>query len=255
LSAAAITIALAMFALYAVGYFFNQYLQFTLSYSPFEAGLRTVPIALGLMITAPVSVPMTAWLGTRAVVSAGLGFIGGALALMTQLQPHSSAGLPVLITFVLGAGIGLSLAPSTASVMGTVAPSEAGVAAALNTLTRETGGALGVAVLGSMMTWLYKGHIDAWMGVHGTPAQMRGQIRASIGGALGVARHKSQSGMHFLAQAANAAFLHAIYVTVLVALGIVLVGIVIASALLPSRNNNGQPEIDEVDGRPAPVAP
>jgi EmrB/QacA subfamily drug resistance transporter len=235
LSVAAAVISMAMFALYGVGYFFNQYLQFTLGYSPFQAGLRTVPIALGLMIGAPASVPLSRRIGTRGVLCTGLGTIGLGLGLMTILQAQSTAALVFMIAVILGGGIGLSVAPATASVMATLPTSRAGVGAAINTVTRETGGALGIAVLGSILTWQYGKTISTWMQMHGVVKPIQGTVRASLGGALSVAHHAPSTIGPALAKASNAAFLHAIHVTVLVGLGVVTLGIALAGTLLPPR--------------------
>ena len=237
LSIDAVTISLAMFALYGVGYFFNQYLQFTLSYTPFQAGLRTAPVALGLMLGAPASVPLTKRIGTRAELCLGLGVIAVAWGLMTLLQPDTGVLFVILIMLIEGVGVGLSLAPATTSVMSALPPSRAGVGAAVNTVTRETGGALGIAVLGSILTWQFRANIIRWAEDHGVSGSTQSAIKKSIGSALQTAGRAEPKAGATLVHASNTAFVDAIHVTAGVATGALLVGIALCAAFYPRRSD------------------
>jgi DHA2 family integral membrane protein (MFS transporter) len=151
---------------------------------------------------------------------------------MTTLGAHSTVALVSVIAVVLGAGIGLCLAPATALITSTLPPSSGGVTAAINTVSRETGGALGIAVLGSILTWEYGRTIASWMRLHGVVGPLQATVKSSLGGALAVAHHVPSPKGSALATAANAAFLHAMHVTLIAGLAVVTLGIAIAATPL-----------------------
>jgi len=117
-SAASAAIALAFFAMFGTIFFLTQYLQAVLGYSALEAGLRTVPVALGLMLAAPSSTKAVRALGLRVVVAGGMAILAVGLGLLAQADATSSTGIVIAAELVIGFGIGMAIAPATDSIMG-----------------------------------------------------------------------------------------------------------------------------------------
>ncbi len=230
--AAAATIALAMFAMYFVGFFFNQYLQFTLGYSPFQSGLRLLPTAIGLFAGSPLSIPLAKRFGIRSSVNLGLLMMGAGLALMTSFGDIRGSMLPLIVTGVVGFGIGLAATPATTSVMEAVPASEAGVASGINTITREIGGALGIAVLGSLLTYIYRQHVLGSSVIKSLPGTSQSYLSASIGSALAPTRRIPHNLLLPITHAAENSFLYAIHFTVVVAAASLIVGVVVSTRYL-----------------------
>jgi EmrB/QacA subfamily drug resistance transporter len=151
-TAAASTITLIFFVMYGTVFVVTQVLQLVLGYGPFAAGLRTLPLPLVYLVATPQSARLVQRWGQRRVVCTGLGL----LALGTGLLSWSAVigrYPPLAVGLVLAAaGMGMTTAPSTGAIMFSVPLGKAGVASAVNDTTRELGGALGVAVLGSVLS-------------------------------------------------------------------------------------------------------
>ncbi len=168
-SAASIAIAAAFFGLFGFIFLITQYLQLVLGYSPLEAGVRTVPFAVVTGAFSPVSIALMHRLGTKAVVAAGLALMSIGFVIASQLQADSAYVGPVLVSMVvIAAGLGLTTSPATEAIMGALPAAKAGVGSAVNDTTRELGGTLGVALVGSVFASLYAPQIvDA---LRGSPA-------------------------------------------------------------------------------------
>ena len=154
-SIASLGLGLASFALFGAIFAMTQFLQDALGYSALEAGAAMVPIAFGLVIGSGSSIKLTARFGTRPVIVAGL--IGVAVVLSSALLWSADMSyLPIGLWFIgMAMSMGWILAPATHSVMGSVPEEKAGVASAMNDVTRQVAGALGTAVVGSLVTSLY----------------------------------------------------------------------------------------------------
>ena len=232
-SAASGAITLSFFAMFGAIFFLTQYQQLVLGTSPLETGLRILPVAAGLVIGGPLSAKLTARIGAKIVVATGMGLIATALLLMTQFEIDSGYGIIALTFVLLGMGIGMAMAPATDSVMGSLPLAKASVGSAVNDATRTTGGALGVAVLGSILSSGYRGEMDAIASeVGGTGGAA---AHDSLAGALGVAGRIGGAAGDRLATTAQEAFVSGMHSAVLVAAGIALVGALVALVFLPSR--------------------
>jgi EmrB/QacA subfamily drug resistance transporter len=232
-SAASSAITLVFFALFGSFFVMTQYLQDVKGYSSLGAGLRIAPIAPVLFVAAPASSALVRWFGSKIVVLAGLLVAAGGLLIFGQLHVNSGYGGMLLALCLMGLGIALVMAPATESIMGSLPRAKAGVGSAVNDTTRQVGGALGVAVLGSVLSSGYATRIAT--AAHGLPATAAGAARNSVGGALDVA---NQIGGHLgqsVAVAARSSFVGAMKPTMIVAVAITLVGAVIVLAFLPAR--------------------
>ena len=216
-SASSAAISLAFFALFGVVFLLTQYLQGVLGYSALEAGVRTLPVAAGLILGGPLSAKATERLGLRAVVPAGLAVVAAALALLTLADAGSGYGLIAAVLVLLGFGIATAMAPATDAIMGSLPEAKTSVGSAINDTTRVTGGALGVAVLGSLLASGYRGDMVS------APAVAQDSLSAAL--TLGDAR---------VAGLAREAFVAGMHTAALVAAAVALAGALVAAVFVPS---------------------
>ena len=186
-------IALAMFVMFS--FMFMQMLHFQLvrGLSPLEAAIRFFPLPLGLMPAAANSDRLVGKLGRKKVITLGLSLVTAGLLLFT-LVTTETAYIQIALTFVLlGLGMGLTMAPSTTAIMEAIPENKAGVGSATNDASREIGGALGIAIGGSVLNQIYQkalvvpesfSHMKDVLS-SSFPASMR--IGAEVGGADGAA--------------------------------------------------------------------
>ena len=155
-----IAIAMAFFVMFS--FMFMQMLHFQLvrGHSPFSAAIRFFPLPMGLMPAAANSDRLVAKFGRANVISTGLCLVATGLFLFTQVNIDTSY-LQIAATFtLLGLGMGLTMAPSTTAVMDAIPESKAGVGSATNDASREVGGALGIAIGGSVLNEVYQSTIS-----------------------------------------------------------------------------------------------
>jgi MFS family permease len=165
----------------------TQYWQFVQGYSPLGAGVRMVPFALTMMVTAPMSARIVERLGTKRVVTFGLTVVACALTLMSFLTRTTPYPIAITMFCLMAVGMGMTMAPATESVMGALPRDKAGVGSAVNDTTRQMGGALGVAVIGSVVTSIYAHGVSDVAGDYALSGPGLAQARQSLGGALEVA--------------------------------------------------------------------
>jgi EmrB/QacA subfamily drug resistance transporter len=233
-SGASFAVTLVFFAMLGVSFLLTQYLQFVLGYSALAAGLGFIPVAAALMIAAPLSAPLTARVGSKATVAGGLAGVAMALVLLSRATAGSGYLLVGAVLTLLGLSMGTAMAPATDSIMGSLPLAKAGVGSAVNDTTRQVGGALGVAVLGSLAAALYHGRITSSGALRALPAAARSAAHDSLGGAVAVAARAGAAGRP-LAAAANQAFVHAMSITALAAAAFALAGALVALVYLPAR--------------------
>ena len=216
----------------------TQFLQFALGYSALQAGATMVPLALGLMLSAINSSRLVARFGTKRVVAGGMLLLALTLSATVLWTPALSVWLVTSWLFVLGLAMGSVMAPATDAVMGSVPPAKAGVASAMNDVTRQVGGALGVAIVGSLISTIYTSRIgDAAAGL---PAALRGPVEASIGGADAVAARLPAPAGAQLASAAADAFTTALGYGLLAAAAVAVIGAGIVAWRLPARHGGAR---------------
>ena len=216
-TAATSTITVLFFALFGFLFLSTQYLQFVLGYSPSAAGVRVLPYAGAMIVSAPLSSTLVARFGTRRVATAGMLLFAAGLAVAATLTPGTGYGRLGIALLLMGAGMGLAGAPATESIMGSLPPERANIGSAVNDTTRELGGALGVAVVGSIMSSLYAAQLP-----DSVPAAARESLGAGVGFGAGVA------------DAARDAFVHAMSTASIVVALVAALGAFIAWRYLPA---------------------
>lgn len=246
-SSASAAISLVFFAMFGSFFLLTQYLQVVREYTPLQAGFRTLPMALTMMVVAPASARFVERFGARAVVSSGLGVVAAGLALFSLVGISTPYALFALILVVLAFGMSISMAPATASIMASLPMAKAGVGSAWNDTTRELGGAFGVAVLGSVMASQYGSAVADKLG--SLPPAAASVARGSVGAAVEVAGGVGGRAGEVLADGARAAFVSAMSVSLLVAAFVALVAAALVGRFMPGRvpATEGPAEIERLE--------
>ncbi len=232
-SAASVNVTLVFFALFGFIFLATQYLQFVLGYSAFDAGLRTLPFATALMVMAPLSSKTVQWFGTKRVVVTGMLVFSAGLVVASTATVTSGYPRVMFAMILMGTGMGLSVAPATESIMGSLPLHQAGVGSAVNDTSREVGGALGVAIVGSMLSSLYESNLNSRLPA-AVPTQVRDAADQSVGAALQVSAQLGRVGAP-LADAARESFVYAMSRASLVTAAVALVGALLAWRFLPAH--------------------
>jgi EmrB/QacA subfamily drug resistance transporter len=241
-SAASGAVTVAFFALFGFIFLVTQYFQFIRGYGTLSTGLRILPVATTIALGSVAGVALAGRIGTRAVVVTGLVLLGtsfGWIALSTTFMSYERVvGQMVL----MGLGLGLTTAPATESILSVLPPAKAGVGSAVNDATREAGGTLGVAILGSVFTSLYASRIGT-TAFGALPEPLRQAAQDSVAAAVGTVAATTDSTQAALLDGLHASFMSGFHVASFVAAGVCWIGAVGAVAL-PGRA-----------GRPQPVPP
>jgi EmrB/QacA subfamily drug resistance transporter len=225
-------ITLTFFAMFGSMFLMTQYWQFVHGYSPLETGVRLVPYAMAMMITAPISARIVERVGTKRVVTVGLVTVAVALFALSFIQVESSYFQVIGLMCLMCVGMGLVMPPATESVMGSLPRAKAGVGSAVNDTTRQVGGALGVAVIGSIVAGAYSAHVANAASSAGISGATLANAKSSLGAALQIGQ---STGNSVLAGAAKSGFVEALSAGLRVATVVVLVAAVIAYKFLPAR--------------------
>jgi EmrB/QacA subfamily drug resistance transporter len=232
-SVASLAISLASFALFGAIFANTQFLQDAMGYSALRAGAAMTPLALGLVVGAISATKAVERLGTTPVVVTGLlglaGLLGSSLV-WTPDMPYAPLGVWFLLT---ACAMGWILGPATASVMGSIPESKAGVGSAMNDVTRQVGGALGTAVIGSLVSSLYASKVAG--SVAALPETARTAVEDSIGRANAVAASMPSGGGQ-VSDAAARAFTDAMGIGFAVAAGCAVIAALLAWRWLPARD-------------------
>jgi EmrB/QacA subfamily drug resistance transporter len=233
-SAASVAITSAFFALFGFIFLITQYFQLVRGYGPLEAGLRTLPVAISIAIASVLSPRIVERVGTTSVVRTALALLSAAFVWIAFRVDTDTAYLEIVGQMVLlGAGLGATTAPATESIMGSLSADKAGIGSAVNDTTRELGGTLGVAIIGSVFSSVYIDALGDGSIVQELPPEARALTEESVGAARLVAESLGVDAPAYLAEV-NEAFLSGLGIGCLVAAGVAAAGAVFASRFLPA---------------------
>jgi MFS transporter, DHA2 family, multidrug resistance protein len=233
-SIASAGISIAFFSLFGAIFALTQFMQYAKGYTALEAGAAMIPLAFGLVLGAVSSIKLTARLGTHKVVAAGL--LGLGSLLVTSLV--WSVDMPYLPLgawfFLIALAMGWIMGPATDSVMGAVPEEKSGVASAMNDVTRQVAGALGTAVIGSLIASIYGSRIGD--SVTALPDEARAHAEDSIGQANAVAAELPPAVGAPLVDAAADAFTYALGIGFTAAGVVAVLGAVVVRLWLPAKH-------------------
>lgn len=191
-----IVITLAFFAINGILFVMSQVLQIILEYSPFESALAMLPIIAPLFIVAPLAPAMIRWVGEKWTLFLGVALVGAGF-LTALYWPTDVQYINIWLTMVLVlAGMQFASTPATNMILDSVPKNRSGMAAAMNDTTRELGGALGIAILGSIMTSAYNSDVKAKLEtLTQIPAEAREHLSDSLAVALQVIKKLEEQGL------------------------------------------------------------
>lgn len=253
-SAAAGALGLNFFALLGATFYVVFYLQGVLGYSPLQAGATLIPVALGMALMAPRSSVLAERYGAKAVCAGGFTMITLSFLGFQLLDAASPAWLLLTILSVQGVGMGAVMAPATESIMSVVPREKAGAGAAVNNSVRQVGGALGVAILGSLLAGAYTANLGDATDV--LPADVREEAGESIVSTLATIAQVRDAGdpeaaaaAAGLVEPAREAFVDAMHLTAVGTAAAGAVAVVVVLVWLPGRRQPTGPSSSPVANR------
>ncbi|MCR6031635.1 DHA2 family efflux MFS transporter permease subunit [Nocardioides sp. zg-579] len=241
-SAACGAVTIAFFALFGFIFLITQFFQFVRDYTPLETGVRFLPVALSIAVASIVGSWLAPRVGTKAVVTPGLVMLGGAFLWVATIEvdvAYASVVVPQMV--LLGGGIGLVSTPATESIMRVLPPARAGVGSAVNDATRELGGTLGVAVVGSIFSFRYADSLLATV-----QGRLDGPTADAAADSVGFADAVAAQ-VPGLAAAVDDAFLDGLALGCTVIGVLCLVGGLAALVALPGNHDDSPDQLDQLD--------
>ncbi|MGN9767998.1 MFS transporter [Micromonospora sp. SD12] len=236
-------VGLIFFAATGVMFFSSFYLQLVRGFSPLETGLLYLPFAAAQLIFAPSSAAMVRRYGGRAVATVGLALTVAALGVFAFVDATTPIWVVLVVFFLQGTGMANIMPPATESIMSALPREKAGVGSAVSNTIRQVAGALGVAVLGSVLSAVYRADVES--ALRDLPAGASEAAGESISGAYAAAGQLGPAAPQLIA-VADDAFLAAMHWAAGLAAATAALGIVVVLRWMPGRPA-ARP------GEPAPV--
>jgi EmrB/QacA subfamily drug resistance transporter len=227
-TAASGSVTLCFFALFGFIFLITQYSQFILGWGVLEAGARQIPVALAVAIFSLIGMPIAVRIGSKIVVCFGMAVLCGDFFWIARDSWHTSYTVIVGQMVLFGIGMGLTSTIATEAIMGVVPAAKAGIGSAVNDATRELGGTIGVAVIGSVSLSIYRAQLDR-ADIQPGPLHV---AREGLGAAAKVAGQSNDPG---LLRTAQSAFLDGLAVGCWVAAGVCAFGVLLAARYLPAH--------------------
>ena len=235
------------FGLFGALFVLTQFLQFQLGYSALQAGVRVLPAAAAIAIVSPLSGAIVRRFGAKLPVVVGLLISAAGLWQISGATVITTYGGAVAGMVMLGAGAGMVMPASTGSVMGSLPSGDTGVGSATNGALMQIGGALGVAVVGSLLSTRYQHRMSEVLTPYHVPHAVKETILGSLGGALTVAAHLGSVTGTLLAAFARSAFISGMDLGLTVGAAVALAAAVLALFALPARPAPVEEEITQAD--------
>ena len=233
-------VSLAFFALSGITFVLPFYLQVLRGYDTLIAGLCFLPFAVGQIIAAPRSAAMVNKFGYKSVMSVGLGSVAVALGALAFLQLDTPLWIVLVVFFIFGFGMGNVIAPASTVMQNVLPLARAGAGSAVQNTVRQVGGALGVAIIGTVLATRYASNVDPYLA--DLPAQISDSAKElaseSVIGTVSVLEQASSSGLaaetvNQLRQGSFEAFLNASHITALISTAIILIAFFVVLFGLP----------------------
>lgn len=230
------SIALAFFGLFGFIFMVTQYFQAVRGYDPLHAGVATLPFAVITGACSPLAITAMKRFGTKIVVSAGLALMSGGFVVAAVMPAAAGYWHQVIAAMALmAAGLAFTASPATDAIMGALPPAKAGAGSAVNDTTREVGGTLGVAIVGSVLNSAYGSHVTSALAGLGAPHAVLPVARQSVMAGLVTAGHFPPPLRAAATSAVNDAFVTGLHAGSLVAACATGAAALFALAFLPAR--------------------
>ncbi|MFC7376443.1 MFS transporter [Brachybacterium sp. GCM10030267] len=232
-SGAVLGAGLAMFSLVGVMLYNAQYLQLVVGLSPLPAGLALLPVMVGVASMSVLASVLVRRVGYPVVFGAGAALAAAGMIAFSRVPADDGLPLAVVASALIGAGIAPMMTLATDVVVGSVPPSRSGAASALTETAAELGAALGIAVLGSVGTAIYRSRLTDAIPAD-VPAGTADVVTSSLGAALEMAGHLPATAAGHLAEQARESFVDGLAVAALVG-GVILAGAAVVCPVLLHR--------------------
>jgi DHA2 family multidrug resistance protein-like MFS transporter len=247
-------ISIIVFALIVAFFYLTQFFQIVQGRSAFEAGLLIVPVSIAMVMGAPFSAPIARRFGPRILVTLMTAAMVVGVVLLTQLTVDSDSVLPIAAMLIFGFGAGLGMPAMTDTIMAAVPERDAGVASAVNDVSREFGGALGIATVGTLVAGFYRSNVENALPA-GVPAEIAELVGEGVGVAAVVAAELPVELGAALVAAANQAFMDAMTGGFVISAVVLASSLVIAYTLIPKQMREKQAEFEEAGMGPISDGP
>ncbi|MGW7007668.1 DHA2 family efflux MFS transporter permease subunit [Streptomyces sp. NPDC054933] len=228
---------LVIFVMMGLMFLVPSYLQVVLGYDAFGTGVRMLPMMGGLLAASRITEPLTARFGPRPVITGGLLVLAGAAMLGSRTTVADGYGGTALWLSITGLGLGFAMIPAMDAALGALPKERAGSGSGLLMTLRQTGGAIGVALLGSLLASSFGSHLDTT----GLPGPAAEYARKTVGAAHAIA---ARTGDQALAASANSAYVHGMDLVLLVCGIAAIVAALLVAAFLPDTRTPEAPAPD-----------
>jgi len=216
-----------------VTFFVVFYLQTARGYSPLAAGVSMLPFALAQLVASARSADWVKRWGAKVVCTFGLTVMAATFVGYLAVGTHSSIWVLETLFLLQGLAIGTIMPPATESIMSSVPREKAGAGSAINNVARQVGGAIGIAVIGTVLASSYRDKLAPALQATGVPDKLRAAMEKSV-----EATHSIVGQAHLPSAVlgdANTAFVHAMHIAALCSAAVGVLGAVVAFAFLPGR--------------------
>ncbi len=239
-SAGSAVISLAFFGLFGFIFMITMYFQLVRGYSTLKAGAATLPFAAVMGGLSPTAILIMKKTGTKVVVTVGMLLMACGFGIVARAPVDADYWRVVVVSMCLmAAGLALATGPATDAILAALPTAKAGVGSAVNDTTRELGGALGVAIAGSVLSWIFGNRLAASWTHLGLPHAVVKAGQASLGSALAASHHASAAAQ--AARAARVSFMSGLHGGSVTVGAAALAAALIALIFLPSRD---KPQIE-----------
>ncbi|MEV0536927.1 MFS transporter [Kitasatospora sp. NPDC050463] len=248
-SASVVVVGVVFFALMGVSFFGVFYIQSVRGYSALQAGVLMLPLAAAQLLFAPRARLVVDRFGVRATCAGGMALIAIGFLGYLLLGADTPIWVLVVLGLLMGSGMAHVMPPVTVAIMGSLPREKAGAGSAINNTFRQVGGSLGVAVLGAVLSTVYRDGMADQLDKLPTEA-LREKAGESLEATLAVAGKLGPQGAELIGPA-NASFIDAMHVVAGLSAGVTAIGALLAWFLLPGRIPAGGPG-GAPGGAPAP---
>ena len=242
----ALVVTILVIAMSGIFFFTTQFLQLVQGRSALMAGVAIVPVAGTMMLGAGIAAKGGQSLGPRALSILGSLIVMGGMAVLTLIAVDSSFAVTIISMALFGFGFGIVMPTVTDTIMAAVPVDEAGIGSSMNDTSREFGFAMGVAILGSIVTSIYRSNVSESLADVASSQVVKG-VADSLGSLGQVTSLLPPDVAAVVTSVANVAFVDAMRIGVIAGIGIVGLTIAIALLTMPRRMRAEQANLD--DGR------
>ncbi len=236
-SAGSAAISMAFFGLYGFIFMITMYFQLVRGYSTLKAGTATLPFAAVMAALSPLAIVIMKRTGTKLVVTVGMLMMAAGFLVAANAPVHADYWRVVVVSMCLmAAGMALATGPATDAILAALPVAKAGVGSAVNDTIRELGGALGVAVVGSVLSWSFGTHLASSWARLGVPGAVTKTGQESLGSALAITRHLPAPAIAPAARAAGDSFMAGLHTGSVTVAGACVLAAVVAAVFLPPRD-------------------